>query len=37
MRVIGLSTTNPEESLKDKVYEVIPNFEKVTFEDYLKW
>lgn len=37
MRVIGLSTTNPEKSLKDKVYEVIPNFEKVTFEDYLKW
>lgn len=37
MRVIGLSTTNPEESLKDKVYEVIPNFEKITFEDYLKW
>ena len=37
MRVIGLSTTNPEESLKDKVYEVIPNFEKVTFEDYQKW
>lgn len=37
MRVIGLSTTNPEETLKDKVYEVIPNFEKITFEDYLKW
>lgn len=37
MRVIGLSTTNPEELLKDKVYEVIPNFEKVTFEDYQKW
>lgn len=37
MRVIGLSTTNPEDSLKDKVYEVIPNFEKVTFEDYQKW
>lgn len=37
MRVIGLSTTNPSESLKDKVYEVIPNFEKVTFEDYLRW
>ena len=37
MRVIGLTTTNPEESLKDKVYEVIPNFEKITFEDYLKW
>ncbi len=37
MRVIGLSTTNPAESLKDKVYEVIPNFEKATFEDYLRW
>lgn len=37
MRVIGLSTTNPVESLKDKVYEVIPNFEKITYEDYLKW
>lgn len=37
MRVIGLSTTNPEDSLKDKVYEVIPNFQKVTFEDYLRW
>ena len=37
MRVIGLSTTNPAESLRDKVYEVIPNFEKVTFEDYLRW
>lgn len=37
MRVIGLSTTNPEETLKDKVYEVIPNFEQITFEDYLRW
>lgn len=37
MRVIGLSTTSPAESLKDKVYEVIPNFEKITYEDYLKW
>lgn len=37
MRVIGLSTTNPEETLKDKVYKVIPNFEKITFEDYMKW
>ena len=37
MRVIGLSTTNPDESLKDKVYEVIPNFEKITLEDYIKW
>lgn len=37
MRVIGLSTTNPVESIKDKVYEVIPNFERITFEDYLRW
>ena len=37
MRVIGLSTSNPAESLKDKVYEVIPNFEHMTFEDYLRW
>lgn len=35
MRVIGLSTTNPEASLRDKVYKVIPNFEKVSFEDFL--
>lgn len=37
MRVIGLSTTNPAESLRDKVYEVIPDFQKITFDDYLKW
>ena len=37
MRVIGLSTTNPEETLKNKVYEVIPNFVQITFEDYLRW
>lgn len=37
MRVIGLSTTNPAGSLKDKVYQVIPNFVDVTFEDYLTW
>ncbi|MEG1748198.1 MAG: HAD family phosphatase [Tannerellaceae bacterium] len=37
MRVIGLSTTNPPESLRDKVYEVIPNFELDTYKDYLKW
>lgn len=37
MRVIGLSTTNPAETLKDKVHAVIPNFEATTFEDYLKW
>lgn len=37
MRVIGLSTTNSPESLQDKVFEVIPNFEHITFEDYLRW
>ncbi|MDF9831673.1 HAD family phosphatase [Parabacteroides sp. PF5-6] len=37
MRVIGLSTTNPAETLKDKVHDVIPNFEGMTFADYLQW
>lgn len=37
MRVIGLSTTNPEESLKDKVYKVIPDFKHITFEAYTQW
>lgn len=37
MRVIGLSTTNSEESLKDKVHQVIPDFRNVSFDDYLKW
>lgn len=37
MRVIGLSTTNPEEKLKEKVYEVIPNFSDITLERYIKW
>ena len=37
MRVIGLSTTNPKETLEDKVFKVIPNFEGMTFEDYQKW
>lgn len=37
MRVIGLSTTNPKETLKDKVYHVIPDFRNTTFEDYLQW
>ncbi len=37
MRVIGLSTTNPADLLRDKVYQVIPNFEGLTFEDYLRW
>lgn len=37
MRVIGLSTTNPADALKDQVYAVIPDFRSVTFEDYLRW
>lgn len=37
MRVIGLSTTNSAESLKDKVFEVIPDFEHITFNDYARW
>ena len=37
MRVIGLSTTNSEESLKDKVYQVIPDFQNITFEEYKQW
>jgi HAD superfamily hydrolase (TIGR01509 family) len=37
MRVIGLSTTNPAETLVDKVYRVIPDFRGITFEDYLEW
>ena len=37
MRIIGLSTTNPEETIKDKVYKVIPNFENLTFADYASW
>ena len=35
MKVIGLSTTNPEASLKDKVIKVIPDFEGITIEDCL--
>lgn len=36
-KVIGLSTTYPEEAIKDKVYRVIPNFEQLTFEDFIQW
>ncbi len=35
MRVIGLSTTNPEESIKDKVNRVIPNFEGICVDDLI--
>ncbi len=37
IRVVGLSTSNSPESLKDKVYKVIPNFEGLSFEDYQMW
>ena len=37
MQVIGLSTTNSEKSLKDKVYQVIPDFQNITFEEYKQW
>lgn len=37
MRVIGLSTTNPAESLKDMVFEVVPNLLGITFDDWLRW
>lgn len=37
MRVIGLSTTNPADSLKDMVYQVIPDFQDITLEDFKAW
>ncbi|MCD7936612.1 MAG: HAD family phosphatase [Tannerellaceae bacterium] len=37
MRVIGLSTTNAPETIQDKVFEVIPDFQEITFEKYLSW
>jgi beta-phosphoglucomutase len=37
MRVIGLSTTNSEAALKDKVYRIIPNFQNRTIDDYIVW
>ena len=37
MRIIGLSTSNSEDSLRDKVFDVIPDFEHCTFDDYLRW
>ena len=37
MRVIGVSSTNSEDSLKDKVYAVVPHFENVCINDFLKW
>lgn len=32
LRVIGLSTTNPAEALRDKVYAVLPDFRGMTME-----
>lgn len=37
MRVIGLSTTNPVQKLKEKVYAVIPDFEKVDVATFDSW
>lgn len=37
MRVIGLSTTNTEDMIKEKVYKVIPDFKKITFHEYTEW
>jgi HAD superfamily hydrolase (TIGR01509 family) len=37
MRVIALSTTNTAQSLRDKVYKVIPDFKGITFEQFLRW
>lgn len=36
MRVVGLSTTNPEETIKDKVWKVIPHFESLTLNEISK-
>ena len=37
MRVIALTTSNPADVLRDKVYAVIPDLRNATFEDYLRW
>lgn len=37
MRVIGLSTTNPAETLEGKVFQVIPSFRHISFGQYLEW
>ena len=36
MKVVGLSTTNPEKSLQDKVCKVIPDFENFTLDDLIR-
>jgi HAD superfamily hydrolase (TIGR01509 family) len=35
MQVIALSTTNPAESLRDKASKVIPDFEGITFDQFI--
>lgn len=37
MRVVGLTTSNPEEVLKGRVHTVIADFQGKTFDDYLTW
>lgn len=36
MRVIALSTTNKTDQLVDKAYKVIPDFSKLSFDDYME-
>ena len=36
-RVIGVASTNPPEALRDKVFDVIPDFKGKTFDDFLRW
>ncbi len=33
MKVVGLSTTNPESAIQNKVWKVIPDFRELTLED----
>lgn len=37
MKVIGVSSTNSAEALKDKVYAVIPDFRDLTVEKFKEW
>ncbi|MCC8170711.1 MAG: HAD family phosphatase [Parabacteroides sp.] len=37
LRVIGLSTTNPEDALRDRVHAVIPGFKGVNIERVREW
>lgn len=37
MRVIGISSSNPAELLRDKTHDVIPHFGDVTFERFETW